>query len=132
MFNIFLINLFFINKDLGIANHADANTSYVTANKMDEVKSLEETSTKLFKWFGDNLMKSNADKCHFPADISCFPRRLQDVFRVTVFCLQDVLKTRLQNVFQKLLEDVFSTPTPRRMFARLMQISKSSSMFPAI
>ena len=28
------------------------------------VKSVEESSTKLFKWFSDNLMKSNADKCH--------------------------------------------------------------------
>ena len=28
------------------------------------VKSLEEVSTKLFKWFSDNLMKRNADKCH--------------------------------------------------------------------
>ena len=28
------------------------------------VKSLEEASTKLFKWFSDNLMKRNADKCH--------------------------------------------------------------------
>ena len=26
------------------------------------VKSLEETSIKLFKWFSDNLMTSNADK----------------------------------------------------------------------
>ena len=32
---------------------------------MDGVfKSLEEASTKLFKWFSDNLMKSNANKCH--------------------------------------------------------------------
>ena len=28
------------------------------------IKSLEEVSKKLFKWFDDNLMKSNADKCH--------------------------------------------------------------------
>ena len=33
---------------------------------MDEVvTSLEEASSKLlFKWLSDNLMKSNADKCH--------------------------------------------------------------------
>ena len=32
---------------------------------MDEVaKFLEETSTKLLKRFSDNLMKSNAGKCH--------------------------------------------------------------------
>ena len=28
------------------------------------VKLVEESSTKLFKWFSGNLMKSNADKCH--------------------------------------------------------------------
>ena len=26
-------------------------------------KPLEEASTKLFKWFSDDLMKSNTDKC---------------------------------------------------------------------
>ena len=32
---------------------------------MDEVvKSLKEASTKSFKWFSDNIMKSNAKKCH--------------------------------------------------------------------
>ena len=29
------------------------------------IKSLEEASKELFKWFDDNLMKSNPDKCHF-------------------------------------------------------------------
>ena len=29
-----------------------------------EIKPLEEASTKLFEWFSDNVMKSNADKCH--------------------------------------------------------------------
>ena len=64
LFNIFLINLFFIIKDF--ASYADDNTPYVGANNMDGVvKSLEGASTKLFKWFSsDNLMKSNADKCH--------------------------------------------------------------------
>ena len=28
------------------------------------VKSLKEAWTKLFKWFSDNLMKSNNEKCH--------------------------------------------------------------------
>ena len=28
------------------------------------LKLKEEVSKKLFKWFDDNLMKSNADKCH--------------------------------------------------------------------
>ena len=57
--------MFFIIEDFDIASHADDNTPYASANNMTGViKSLEEASTKLLKWFRDNLMKSNADKCH--------------------------------------------------------------------
>ena len=41
-----------------------------------------------------------------PANISCFPRRLKDVFSVTLFVFQDVedvFKTCLQDVLQLLL-----------------------------
>ena len=31
---------------------------------MGVIKSFEEASEILFKWFSDNLMKTNADKCH--------------------------------------------------------------------
>ena len=65
VFNISLINLFFIIEDFDIASYADDNTPYVSANNMNGVvKSLEEASIKLFKWFSDNLMKANADECH--------------------------------------------------------------------
>ena len=61
----FLINLFFIIEDTDIASYADDNTPYVIADNIDGViKSLEEASEILFKWFNDNLMKINADKCH--------------------------------------------------------------------
>ena len=64
MFNIVLINLFFIIEDFGIASYANDNTPYVKPINMDEVvKSLEEALIKLFKWFSDNLMKSNANNC---------------------------------------------------------------------
>ena len=65
LFNIFLIDLFFITEDTDIASYADDNTPYVIADNKDGViKSLEETSEILFKWFNDNLMRINADKCH--------------------------------------------------------------------
>ena len=64
LFNIFLIDLFFRIEDFDIASCADGNTPYLSTNNMDGfAKSLEEASTKLVKWFRDNLMKSNADKC---------------------------------------------------------------------
>ena len=48
-----------------IASYADDNTSYTTANTIDEViKSLEHDSMMLFKWFSDNHRKANISKCH--------------------------------------------------------------------
>ena len=72
LFNIFLIDLFFIIEDTDIASYAtdiasyaNDNTPYVIADKIDGViKSLEEASEILFKWFNGNLMRINADKCH--------------------------------------------------------------------
>ena len=57
--------MFFIIEDTDIASYADDNTPYVIADNIDGViKSLEEASEILFKWFNDNLMKINVDKCH--------------------------------------------------------------------
>ena len=49
----------------------------------------------------------------FPASISCFPRRLEDVFRVTVSHLsrrlQDVFKNSSRSVCKTSSKDVFKT-----------------------
>ena len=51
--------------DIDIANYADDNTPYVTADDIDGVIAfLENASNTLFKWFSDNLFKGNAFKCH--------------------------------------------------------------------
>ena len=51
--------------DTDFASYADDNTTYVSADTIDEViKRLETASGKLFKWFADNQMKANQDKCH--------------------------------------------------------------------
>ena len=48
-----------------IASYPDGNTPHVSADDIDGViKSLDEASEILFKWFSDNLMKINADKCN--------------------------------------------------------------------
>ena len=65
LFNIFLADLFFILSEIDIANYADDNTPYTSSNDVNGlIKSLEEASKKFFKWFNDNLMKSNPEKCH--------------------------------------------------------------------
>ena len=47
------------------ASYATNNTPYVSAGTINEViKRLENTSVKLFKWFPDNQIKANQDKCH--------------------------------------------------------------------
>ena len=57
--------MFFILHDVDIASYADENTPYVIADDINGViKSIEQTSKPLFEWFENNLLKSNADKCH--------------------------------------------------------------------
>ena len=47
------------------ASYADDNTPYALGDNIDDIiKSLEDDSINLFKWFLDNQMKANSDKCH--------------------------------------------------------------------
>ena len=65
LFNIFLSDLFLIVQNTDFASYADDNTIYNAVDNIEEVVlSLQESSKKLFKWFSDNQMKSNGDKCH--------------------------------------------------------------------
>ena len=58
LFNIFLADLFFIVNITDIADYADDNTPYATANDIDSlIASQEEASKSLFTWFDNNLMK---------------------------------------------------------------------------
>ena len=62
LLHIFLDDLFFIVNSTDIANYANDNTPYATANVIDSlIASLEEASMPLFNWFDNNLMKSNTD-----------------------------------------------------------------------
>ena len=72
----FLADLFLISSDFDIGNltvivifidiDIDDNTPYLSAKHVEDVKeSLEQASVSLFRWFETNLLKSNADKCHF-------------------------------------------------------------------
>ena len=65
LFTIFLCDMFFVVSQTDFAAYADDNTSYVEGNYIDEViNMLENDSVQLFKWFSDNQMKANKDKCH--------------------------------------------------------------------
>ena len=57
--------LFFISSKIDIENYGDDNTAYTNCNDVNGlIKSLEEASKELFKWFDDNLMKIDPDKFH--------------------------------------------------------------------
>ena len=58
-------DLFLVVQNVDFASYADDNTIYDAGDNIDEVIfSLQESSKKLFKWFADNQMKANEDKCH--------------------------------------------------------------------
>ena len=51
--------------DTDFASYADDNTPYVLGDSIDDViKSLEDDSIDMVKWFLDNQIKANSDKCH--------------------------------------------------------------------
>ena len=59
-------DLLLIDSDIDNANFADDNTPYLSAKNVEDViESLERASVSLFRWFENNLLKGNADKCHF-------------------------------------------------------------------
>ena len=66
LFSIFLADFFLIDGDIDIENFADDNTLYLSAENVEDViESFEQASVSLLRWFENNLLKGNADKCHF-------------------------------------------------------------------
>ena len=64
LFNIYLNNLFFFLKDIGICNFADDATTYISDEVLENVlKSLEKSSMLAIRWFEKNYMKLNSNKC---------------------------------------------------------------------
>ena len=58
--------MFFAMMDIDFASYADGNTLYVSSDSIEDVtRILENDSFNLFRWFSDNMMKANKDKCHF-------------------------------------------------------------------
>ena len=65
LFNIYICDLFFRTGDLDIASYADDNTPYTFSSEPDvALKKLRSYSVKIFEWFHNNRLKSNAGKCN--------------------------------------------------------------------
>ena len=64
-FNIYTIDMFFIVSEIDIASFADDNTPYIgCTDTVSVINKLETVSTNIFKWYEQNAMKVNAEKCH--------------------------------------------------------------------
>ena len=65
LFNIFLCDLFFIMNKSAFAIYSGDNTPYTSGQNIDNlIRTLENDSVRLLKWFSNNQMKANKDKCH--------------------------------------------------------------------
>ena len=65
LFNIYICDLFFGIGDLYIASYADDNTRYIFSSEIDVAsKKLKSYTIKIFEWFCNNRLKSNAGKCN--------------------------------------------------------------------
>ena len=65
LFNVYINDIFFFINEKNLANYADDNTPYaIDSNVESVITSLEDDATTLIRWFQDNYLKMNEDKCH--------------------------------------------------------------------
>ena len=65
LFNIYINDLLLFIQDSDICNYADDTTIYTCNKNLDNIVHKLENDCKIaLKWFADNFMKLNADKCH--------------------------------------------------------------------
>ena len=58
-------DLFLVVKDVNFGSYADDNTIYQSGRNVDDfTNDLQISVEKLFRWFSDNEMKGNTDKCY--------------------------------------------------------------------
>ena len=65
LFNIYMCDMFFHIGKIDIIGYADDNTPYLTdVNCSSIVENLQSSAGEMSKWFNQNYMLLNADKCH--------------------------------------------------------------------
>ena len=65
LFNVDIGDLFFWNYKCDINSYADDNTPYTSDISINLVlEKLERSTHDIFRWFKENYMKANPDKCH--------------------------------------------------------------------
>ena len=72
LFNIYLNDIVYFVSKCEIANYADDTTPYAVEGTMDALLgSLATDTSTLIKWFRDNYIQLNADKCHLLISKHC-------------------------------------------------------------
>ena len=65
LFNIYLNDIFYFLDEIDLTNYADDNTPYKIGKCLECVlTNLENNTLLLIKWFDQNYLKMNPDKCH--------------------------------------------------------------------
>ena len=58
--------MFFMVDNIDIASYADDNIPYSVGKSQHDLETkFQKASVKCFKWFHENGLKANQDKCHF-------------------------------------------------------------------
>ena len=57
--------MFFMVDNIDFASYADDNTPYGVEKGHCDLDTKLQKTVKLFKWFHENDLKANQDKCHF-------------------------------------------------------------------
>ena len=69
--------MFYDINDCDIASYADDNTPYASSSDLDPViKKLEESSSNLFLWFGNNHMKAMRTNTIFWLQVTMQPLQI--------------------------------------------------------
>ena len=65
LFNIYMNDIFYFLEKCDLANFADDTTPYTTGKTLNDlIKNLEGDIHIMIKWFSDNFLKLNKEKCH--------------------------------------------------------------------
>ena len=67
--------------EIGFSSFANDDAPYVSGDSVDTViKSLEDDKISLLKWFLDNQMKANSNKCHLiTSKQSCLNLKIRNI-----------------------------------------------------
>ena len=115
LFNIYICDLFLQDYKCDIAGYEDDNIPYTSDISLYLVlDKLERSTLDLFRWFKENHMKANSDKCH----LLMITNALTSV-NINGFQITNTTKEKLSLMLNSLLKTI-SQVSVRRQFKNYM------------